>query len=475
MAGILCVQVGPERMAKYRELLEPRGFALTFSPGGMAVADLLQPPPHVILIELRLPDVAGVEFIRLVRRHPQGTRVVIIALAAGASEDQIYRTLAAGADDFLPQDVRTQELLAKLRISLARRMVGTNSIAAKASVTFEAGTILANRFEILAAVAPGGFSHVYRARDVSGKWPGALALKVFRATTRDEDDERFTPQVLREAAKLASVKHPNIVKFYDLGYNEQVNYMVTEFAEGETLERILKRRGRLTEAEVVHVGYEVACALEYLHEQRILHRDIKPNNIMISSGGGVKIIDFGLAMSYGEHTISETADDFHGTPEFVAPERIRGGTQLDSRSDLYSLGVTLYYAASGKYPFSGASPRETMQRHLEDTLVPLQELVPSISMPLSQLITRMLAKEPDNRASLAEVVPALCSMVLAQGAGREPAAAVTPPMPPTTDASSEVTTTTPAPTESFLAFDPYASAVPAAAPPTDANAARVGQ
>jgi serine/threonine protein kinase len=242
----------------------------------------------------------------------------------------------------------------------------------------------------------GAMGVTYKALDVDLRCP--VTLKVI--SERYLGDESARLRFLREARAAASVRHPNVASVFHLGRRGENYFYAMEFVEGETLEHLIRRSGRVEVKLALGIATQVASGLAAVHKQKLVHRDIKPSNIMVSldEGGAVKakIIDLGLAKSLDEsggQTAISTPGAFAGTPEFASPEQF-AGVSVDIRSDLYSLGITLWEMVTGKTPFRGTSG-EVMYQH-QHSLLPLEELE-DIPQPLVVLLETLLEKDPGRR------------------------------------------------------------------------------
>jgi len=220
----------------------------------------------------------------------------------------------------------------------------------------------------------------------------------------------FVERFLREARTAAQIHHPNIVQVYDVDYERGFFFIVMEYVEGETAAERLRRRGRLGESELVGIGMDAAAALEYARRRKIVHRDVKPENLLISSEGEVKLADLGLAKQVVDETKSGVTLDGQalGTPAFVAPEQVSNARQADHRSDLYSLGATLFHLATGRPPFQGTSALQTMMLHLNQPAPQLRAFRAELSVELADIVYRLMEKDPAARYQTAgEVYHAL--------------------------------------------------------------------
>ena len=243
------------------------------------------------------------------------------------------------------------------------------------------------RYRVLQHLGGGGSAEVYVAEDTL--LHRKVALKVLR---RRDADDRQTRHFEREARCAALMNHPNVVTIYDVGHDGDVHYIATEFIEGETLRHRLNR-GPMTFSEVVDVATAVSHALAAAHEAWLVHRDIKPENIAIRKDGGVKVLDFGVSALTGD---GDNTDPIRrpgalvGTLHYLSPEQVRGEAIIDSRSDIYSLGVVLYQMLTGEMPFPGSDPFVIMNDRLVKDPIPPCEIDPSIAPELPFLDFRFV-------------------------------------------------------------------------------------
>ncbi|MBQ7916050.1 MAG: serine/threonine protein kinase, partial [Firmicutes bacterium] len=214
----------------------------------------------------------------------------------------------------------------------------------------QVGAILANRYELLEVIGSGGMAVVFRGMD--HKLHREVAVKVMREDFND--DPLQVEKFRKEAHAIAMLTHPNIVGIYDVGTEQGMEYMVKEYVDGITLKDYIRRRGHMGADEIVKVVIKIAEALKCAHESNIIHRDIKPQNVLVTPRGEVKVTDFGIAKFTKSSTVTDHKDAM-GSVHYLSPEQARG-QQVDARSDLYSLGITMYEMAVGKPPFDGDTP-----------------------------------------------------------------------------------------------------------------------
>jgi len=253
------------------------------------------------------------------------------------------------------------------------------------------GKLLGNRYEIVRKLGSGGMAHVYKANCTYLHRP--VSVKVLRP--EHAEDEDFLRRFEREAQAAASLSHPNIVGVYDVGSEGETHYIVMEYINGESLKDLIRRRGKLPIAEALNITVQILRALEHAHENGVIHRDIKPHNILITPDGHVRVGDFGLAKATGGATLVHSGAVV-GSAHYFSPEQARGG-YTNERSDLYSVGVVLYEMVTGQVPFDGETPVSVAVKHLQESPTPPSEVNPEISAELEWVILKALAKKQVDR------------------------------------------------------------------------------
>ncbi len=260
-------------------------------------------------------------------------------------------------------------------------------------------TLFDGRYRILRRLGRGGMADVYLAEDEElGR---RVAIKILNE--RHAADEQFVERFRREATNAAGLSHPNIVSIYDRGEAEGTYYIAMEYLEGSTLKDIVGQRGPLPVGEAIGFTRDILGALKVAHRKGIVHRDIKPHNVMCDADGRVKVTDFGIARA-GASQMTE-AGSIIGTAQYLSPEQARGGV-VDARSDLYSVGVVLYELLTGTVPFNGDTTVEIAMKHLSTTPEPPSARRPELPQALDQIVLRALAKDPDERYQTAEEMDA---------------------------------------------------------------------
>ena len=251
------------------------------------------------------------------------------------------------------------------------------------------GVMISDRYEIMTRIGTGGMADVYKAID--RKLNRYVAMKVLKREFRE--DENFVQKFQSEAQSAAGLLHPSIVNVYDVGEDRGVNYIVMELVDGITLKDYIQKKGHLKAKEVISIAVQVCAGIEAAHSNNIIHRDIKPQNIMISKEGKVKVTDFGIAKATSSNTISTNA---MGSVHYTSPEQARGGFS-DAKSDIYSLGITMYEMITGQLPFDGESTVSIALKHLQEEITPPSELVDKIPYSLERIILKCTQKSPDRR------------------------------------------------------------------------------
>lgn len=253
------------------------------------------------------------------------------------------------------------------------------------------GMYLQNRYEILDQIGSGGMSEVYRAK--CHKLNRLVAIKVLKEEF--STDAGFVKKFKLEAQAAAGLSHPNIVSVYDVVDEGSIHYIVMELIEGITLKSYITKKGRLSSKEAIGIAIQVAQGIAAAHDQHIVHRDIKPQNMIISRDGKVKVADFGIARAVSSQTIGATAI---GSVHYISPEQARGGFS-DSRTDIYSLGITMFEMVTGTVPFDGDNTVSIALAHLEQAVTPPSQLNPEVPVSLDRIIMKCTQKKPEKRYS----------------------------------------------------------------------------
>ncbi len=252
------------------------------------------------------------------------------------------------------------------------------------------GKILDDRYEILELIGTGGMANVYKA--LCHRLNRYDAVKIMRDDTAA--DECFRKRFRTESQAVAMLSHPNIVSVYDVSHNENIEYIVMELVDGITLKQYMKEHGALPTDEVLNFSIQIARALAHAHSKGIIHRDIKPQNVMLLKDGLIKVADFGIAAL--QNDIEESTNETVGSVHYIAPEQARGAA-ADARSDIYSLGIVMYEMMTGRLPYVGKSDVEVAVKHMNTEAVPPRAIVPGIPEELERICLKAMATDINDR------------------------------------------------------------------------------
>lgn len=253
------------------------------------------------------------------------------------------------------------------------------------------GQLINDRYEIIRSIGEGGMANVYLAQDTI--LDRKVAVKILRGDLAE--DEKFVRRFQREAISASSLNDPNIVEVYDVGEDDGKYFIVMEYVQGLTLKQLIKKRGSLTLPEVVDIMLQLTSAVAHAHESYIIHRDIKPQNVIILEDGRVKIMDFGIAVALNAGEFTQT-NSVMGTVYYIPPEQANGGAAT-IKSDIYSLGILMYELVTGHVPFKGDNPVEVAIKHMNEPIPSICEYDPEMPQSIENIILRASAKNPRNR------------------------------------------------------------------------------
>ena len=253
------------------------------------------------------------------------------------------------------------------------------------------GQILGNRYEILEKIGEGGMSEVYKAR--CNKLNRFVAVKILKESLAN--NEEIVEKFKKEATAIAALSDNNIVNVLDVGTQDNINYIVMELVKGKTLKELIVEFGKMNYETAVKIGIQVAKALDCAHKNGIIHRDVKPQNILVTEDGVIKVTDFGIAKSSGSKTLTNSSTVM-GSAHYFSPEQAKGSF-LDVRTDLYSLGVVLYEMTTGRLPFDAESPVTVALKHIQEEPIPPKQINSKIPESLNNLILKAMSKDPNKR------------------------------------------------------------------------------
>lgn len=271
------------------------------------------------------------------------------------------------------------------------------------------GTLIGDRYEIVDKIGSGGMADVYRAKD--HRLNRFTAIKILK--NEYSQDTKFVTKFRQEAQAIACLSHPNVVGVYDVGEEDEMHFIVMEFVDGITLKNYIEKKGKLSVRESVGIALQIANGLEAAHSNHIIHRDIKPQNILISKDGTAKVSDFGIAKAASSNTITAST---MGSVHYISPEQARGGFS-DEKSDIYSLGVTMYEMLSGTLPFTGESAVAVALSHIQEDSTPLAAIDATIPRGLGNIVAKCMQKKTELRYLSAADLIADLKMFLQDPAG----------------------------------------------------------
>ncbi|WP_026893906.1 Stk1 family PASTA domain-containing Ser/Thr kinase [Clostridiisalibacter paucivorans] len=260
------------------------------------------------------------------------------------------------------------------------------------------GKLLGNRYEILEKIGGGGMALVYKAKcRLLNRY---VAVKVLRPEFTN--DEEFIDKFRKESQAAASLSHHNIVNIYDVGSEGSIYYIVMEYIKGKTLKKLINEKGKLEVNETIEISIQIAEALNHAHKNHIVHRDIKPHNIMVTDDGKIKVTDFGIARAATSSTVTNTSNVI-GSVHYFSPEQARGG-YTDAKSDIYSLGIVMYEMMTGRVPFQGESPISVALKHIQEDIIPPREIDKNVPENMERIIRKAVQKDQSLRYNSAEEI-----------------------------------------------------------------------
>lgn len=395
MAVIICADDDPSMRALYRGTLAHRGHDVrAVADGEQALASFAERPADIVILDVNMRPLGGIETCSELRKRPESFNVPILFVSGADSENEIMQGLDMGADDYITKPFRTQELGAKVEVALKRRSQDTQKLGLAPGCRF------GGRYDLKRQIGSGGFSCVFEATDCQN---GAhVALKVYELPANQRNDDKMRSRFLREAYEHSKLRHENIVRLLDFGHVAGMYFLAMEFIDGHSLKAMLTQHGSFNEKRLVQVGLAVGEALAHLDEHELIHRDIKPENILVS-GEDVRLVDFGLTRRRTDETLSVN-QEFHCSPAYASPEYVLGLDDLDIRSDIYSLAISLYQLATGAMPIPGDTIMQILENQVAFSPRPLKQGRADLSDEICDLIDRMMAKRRDSRPSIREVI-----------------------------------------------------------------------
>ncbi|MEM1179123.1 MAG: protein kinase [Acidobacteriota bacterium] len=396
MARVLVNDDDPQVVRFVARLLESAGHDVVATSDPREVAGLAETcHPDAIILDVLMP-VSGYELLGQLRENADTAAIPILFLSGlGEGQDRV-RGLREGADDYLVKPFEPAELL--LRIE---RLISWRAPKSRAP---DDEVKRFGRYEVVDVLGQGSMGTVYRAFDP--RLERRVALKTIRidAAPTAARRQELLDLLRQEAVTIARLSHPNIISVFDMGETDRNAYVAMELVDGASLADLLGRRGPLSPDELVPLAVPIARGLALTHERQVIHRDVKPGNVLLSLDGAVKVSDFGLAFVVS--SLTEDSTELSGTPGYVPPEVINQRAYT-SHGDLFGLGATLYESLAGFHPLAGESLRDTIMNTLHGRIRPLRDVVPDLSASLDGLVNALLSLDPESRPTADEVVERL--------------------------------------------------------------------
>lgn len=359
------------------------GYEVVSAEDGQKAWNLLQEhgAPRIAILDWQMPKLNGVDICRQIRNHLKLPFIYTIILTSRDTRDDMVAGFESGADDYLVKPVDLAIL--RSRLNAAERIV--KAVPPPRQIP---------GYQLLGRLGAGAMATVYKARQLSLDRVVAVKILPKKYSQMPEFVERFYAEG-RAAAKL---NHPNIVAALDVGRRGDAHYFIMEYVEGHTVHEHLIKEGPYTEADALAIAIQIAKALNHAHQAGLIHRDVKPKNILITSKGIAKLADMGLARAVSDREAAEAeAGKAFGTPYYISPEQIRGEVNIDLRADIYNFGATLYHMVTGKVPFEGPDVSSILLKHLDESLLPPDHINPGLTNGISEIIELCMVKDPKKR------------------------------------------------------------------------------
>ena len=403
MAKVLVTDDDPQILFLVRQALELAGHDVFSTDDPSEVLGLARATrPDAMILDVMMPSITGIELLGSLRRDPETACIPVLFLSGLGDGSDRVRGLREGADDYLVKPFEPAELV--LRVE---RLMGRRGRAAAAPPPAEDPDHLFGRYRALDVLGEGSMGTVYRAEDP--RLQRQVALKTIRLSSAGTEARRqeLLGLLRQEAVTIARLSHPNVVAVYDMGETRNTAYVAMELVEGASLSELLKKRGSLAMEQVIPLGADIARGLASSHSRDVIHRDVKPGNVLLGRDGAVKVSDFGLA--YVMSALSNDSADLSGTPGYVPPE-VLAQSPYTKRGDVFGLGAILYESLAGQHPLAGETLRETILNTLDGKIQPLAERVPWLPEELEALVGELLCLEPEGRPEASEVVERMEAM-----------------------------------------------------------------
>lgn len=398
MYSILIVDDEPGFRHMIRKFLEMEGFhVIEASDGAGAIKVFQTTTPDMVILDVHMQGMDGFDTCRKLREDAYGASIPILFLSGMTGEEDKVRGLLEGGDDYICKPFNPKEFLARIKTNI-RRIQNSKSFRDWLEHKFDPGSILqgsnGQQYRIESRLSSGGMGVIFYGVRISDNLP--VVIKTLNSSFLDnyKDIQRF----LREAQTTISLNHPNIVSGLDVVSSEKSCFFVMRFVSGKSLALILDENGRISQQLALHIAKQITRGIIHMNQHGVVHRDIKPGNILIDPNWNAVLVDLGLAKAQHNNKKPDLTTEgvILGTPYYLSPEQATGDN-LDIRSDIYSLGATLYHCITGMVPFRGSTTIAIINSRFLNDPLPAQDVIPEIHPDFSRVISKMMAKSLTNR------------------------------------------------------------------------------
>ncbi|MEM7583725.1 MAG: protein kinase [Acidobacteriota bacterium] len=403
MAKLLVSDDDPQVLDLVTLVLQEAGHTVVATDDATAVHALAtQPGIDAIVLDVNMPK-SGFEILGELRGDPATSALPILFLSGMGGREYRARGLVEGADDYMVKPFEPAELVLRVAKLLSWRQRTTPSFGEPESASESDDQPRLGRYEVLDVIGQGSMGTVYRGRDP--RLERQVALKTIRldASSSKEQRQELLDQLRNEAITIARFSHPNIIAVYDMGGVERSAFIAMELVDGLSLRDYLRACGPMPEDMVIPMSAAVAKGLTMAHEREIIHRDVKPGNVLLGRDGAIKVSDFGLASVVS--ALAVDSGEISGTPGYVPPE-VMNTRPYSKPGDLFGLGATIYESLTGVHPLTGNTLRETIQNTLQGQIKPISDYL-DVSQQLEQLVLELLSTDPARRPTAIEATETL--------------------------------------------------------------------
>lgn len=406
MANLLVSDDDPQVLDLVTLVLEGAGHNVIATGDATKVHSLAaRPGIDAIVLDVNMPK-SGFEVLNELRGDPATTTLPILFLSGLGDREYRARGLVEGADDYMVKPFEPAELVLRVERLLSFRRQSRPEDGETETERAQDGRLRFGRYEVLDVIGQGSMGTVYRGLDPRLERPVALkTIRLEPSTTADQRQEMLE-RLRNEAITIARFSHPNIIVVHDMGGVERSAFIAMEFVDGLSLRDYLRTRGPLDPDRVIPLAAAVASGLALAHEREVIHRDVKPGNVLLGHDGAIKVSDFGLAFVVSTMTVDPSG--ISGTPGFVPPE-VLSSKPYSKPGDLFGLGATLYESLSGFHPLTGLTLRETISNTLKGKIRPLSDFL-DVPPELEELVDSLLATDPSMRPVAAVVAEQLAQL-----------------------------------------------------------------